>query len=210
MVNVRTHHVSEAAFGPLSLQDVELAALEGPVFESHTIAGLAGVDLFADRTVWWDLERYSVSLTPGGEAPVSDPCWQLVDSEWMRPWRVMVPVVIDGISGMAMLDTGAQKSVINNAFATAIGGERAIADEGITGIDGRSIDLMLVKVARASIGPWQWEQPPLQTAELAVFDRMGAPTNNFMLLGMDWLRGHRFVQDYRQQKVWLAVPGSSA
>ncbi|MBX9706575.1 MAG: retropepsin-like domain-containing protein [Caulobacteraceae bacterium] len=124
MVNVRTHHVSEAAFGPLSLQDVELAALEGPVFESHTIAGLAGVDLFADRTVWWDLERYSVSLTPGGEAPVSDPCWQLVDSEWMRPWRVMVPVVIDGISGMAMLDTGAQKSVINNAFATAIGGER--------------------------------------------------------------------------------------
>jgi hypothetical protein len=93
---------------------------------------------------------------------------------------------------------------LNRSFAEALAlGARVEPDGEITGVDGNPIPLMRGQIDNAQIGPWRWDNRELHVAELALFGRMGAPSEHFMLLGMDWLDGRRFAIDYGTEEVWL-------
>jgi hypothetical protein len=175
--------------------------MPGPTFESHSVIGLAGVDLFEGRRIFWDLAAMRVASAPSGGA-IGD-CWAPIESDWMRPWRVLAPVTVNGVQGMAMIDTGAERTIINSAFAEAIGPRETQLNGEIAGIDGRPIPLLRTTVDTAQIGVWSWDGQEIHIADLALFDRMGPSDQRYMLLGMDWLRGRRFVLDYGTEQVWI-------
>lgn len=194
------------AAGPVSLSDTTVPEVPAPEFESHDVVGLAGVDLLAERLTVWRPGTGCVGLMASGGHPGGEG-WVETKVEWLQAWKILVPVRIGDISGSALLDTGAQRTVLNRAFAqalelTATSGRLRAGGE-ISGLDGRPMRLFEADVSDAVIGPWTWGQATVNIGEMPVFSRLGDPERPLMVLGMDWLAGRPFAIDYGARKVWL-------
>lgn len=205
--SVRLFRVATLEAGPISLRDVTVPEIPAPGFDSHDIVGLAGVDLFADHLTVWRPAEGCVDILPSGPGPTGAG-WVETGADWMQAWKVLLPVQIDGVDGWALLDTGAQKTVLNTPFAEALGltaaSGRLRAGGEITGLDGRPLPLYQGEVAAAGTGPWTWSSMSVSIGALPVFSRLGDPTRPLMILGMDWLADRAFAVDYRTHQVWLA------
>lgn len=205
-VSVPLYRASVVRLGPLEKRNLVVAGVDGPVFEKHQIAGLAGVDLFDDRLMVWNLASMKVHAAPGSVTMPQANCWRKVTANWQRPWRILLSVTINGVPGQAMIDTGAQRSIVNNSYAQAmaLAVDRS-AGETISGIDGLPTPLALTVAPAAQVGEWRWNQMPLGVADLALFARMGPPQEHWMLLGMDWIRNRQFAINYSTQEIWQGV-----
>lgn len=203
---VHLYRLASLEAGPLILKDVTVPALPPPDFASHAVVGLAGVDLFGDRLAIW--QESCVAVAPSGGRPDGGG-WERAPSRWLRPWKVMLPLTLDGVEGWALLDTGAQHTVLNPAFAARLGLTRGRLRPGgeITGIDGRPLPLSEARVGSAQAGAWRWTQPALRVGDLPVFSRLGETDAALAILGMDWLAGRDFALDYGAQIVWQRPAG---
>jgi predicted aspartyl protease len=205
-MDVHLYRVASIEAGAVGLRDTVVPEIPAPEFESHAVTGLAGVDLLGERLTVWRPQDRCVDLSPSGGRPAGDG-WSVVEAVWLRPWKIMLPVRIAGRDGLALLDTGAQYSVLNSRFAEQLGlteaSGRLRAGGEIQGIDGRPLPLLQGDVAEASIGTWRWSNAAVRVAEMPVFARLGEPDAPLMILGMDWLAGRGFAVDYGAQKVWL-------
>lgn len=205
-MDIHVYRVADLRAGPLSLTDHLAAGLPDFGFESHAVAGLAGVDLFGERLTVWSPADGCVSVRPGGSTPEGEG-WTPVEAVWTRPWKIMLPVRIGGVDGWGLLDTGAQHTVLNPVFGARLGlaaGSDRVRDGGeIFGIDGRPMPLLAADVDAVSIGPWSWPSRGLKIGALPVFDRLGEADAPLAIIGIDWLAEREFAVDYATQKVWL-------
>ena len=130
--------------------------------------------------------------------------WTPVRTDWQRPWRILLPVRIGRTDGWALLDTGAQHTTLNPAFATALGLQTDALPSGgqITGVDGAPLELRQARIAAAQVGRWRWRAVSVKIGALPVFDRLGSPDQPMAILGVDWLGDRGFAIDYGARKVW--------
>lgn len=203
-VAVHFHRVRSMEAGPVRLRDAAVPSFPAPSFESHDVAGLAGVDLLANRLTVWTPGSGCVRIAAGG-TPLEGAAWKRIDAKWLRPWKIMLPVRIGGASGWGLLDTGAQYTTLNPVFARQAGLEVSRLRPGgsITGIDGRPMQLRQGEVADIAVGVWQWQHQGVRVGALPVFDRLGEAGDALAILGMDWLAPEGFAVDYSNQAIWL-------
>lgn len=203
-IPVHFHRATSVSAGPLILRDVALPSLPAPAFTSHDVAGLAGVDLFGDRLAIWTAGASCVEIAASGARPGASG-WRPVKAKWLRPWKIMLPLRIGDVTGWGLLDTGAQHSVLNPAFAEAIGLTRPqLTPAGsITGIDGREMPLVEGSVRHVAVGAWRWDARGVRVGDLPVFARLSEAGTNLAIIGMDWLASEGFAIDYGRQSVWL-------
>lgn len=203
-ITVSFRRVAAFEAGPVRLRGIVVPSLPAPDFDSHDVAGLAGVDLFEKRLAVWSLGGRCVDLKSSGSALPGDG-WRAVDARWLRPWKIMLPMRIGGVSGWALLDTGAQYTTLNPAFAERIGLTGAAVQPGgsIAGIDGRDLPLGEGEVRNVAIGPWHWNKRRIRVGALPVFGRLDAAGNHLAILGIDWLAAEGFAIDYGRQSLWL-------
>lgn len=203
-ITVQFHRVRTISAGPLTLRDVVVPTFPAPDFASHDVAGLAGVDLFSKQQAVWISGHHCVGIAKSGKAPGPGP-WRAVKANWLQPWKIMIPLQIDGVSGWGLLDTGAQFTVINPAFADAAGltSSRLLTSGTIAGIDGREMPLSQGQVRAVSIGPWRWSNRSVRVGSLPVFERLSAAGDKLAILGMDWLGSESFAVDYGKHELWL-------
>lgn len=205
-MDIHIYRVADLRAGPLALTDHLAAGLPDFGFESHAVAGLAGVDLFGDRLTVWSPASGCVRIGPGGAEPEGDG-WTPVQAVWTRPWKIMLPVRIGGVDGWGLLDTGAQHTVLNPSYAARLGlvadSDRVRPGGEIFGVDGRALPLLEADVEAVSIGPWAWPARTLKTGAMPVFDRLGEADAPLAIVGIDWLADREFAVDYKTQRVWL-------
>ncbi|HEY0622717.1 retroviral-like aspartic protease family protein [Sphingomonas sp.] len=203
-IAVHFHRVRSMEAGPVRLHDAVITAIPAPSFDSHDVAGLAGVDLLADRLTIWAPASGCVRVGAGGTRPAGGR-WRPVAAKWLQPWKIMLPLRIGDAGGWALLDTGAQYTTLNPAFARRAGLDptRLHAAGSIEGIDGRPLPLLQAEVGAVSLGPWQWKRRTVRVGALPVFDRLAGAGEALAILGMDWLTTEGFAVDYRNQSVWL-------
>ncbi|MBA3941242.1 MAG: hypothetical protein C0520_08545 [Sphingopyxis sp.] len=208
-ITVSFHRVAAFEAGPVRRHDIVIASLPAPDFDSHDIAGLAGVDLFPNRLVIWSPERRCVDVQASGSR-LPDGVWRAVDARWLRPWKIMLPIRIGRISGWALLDTGAQYTTLNPAFAKRIGLQDAALRPGgsITGIDGHELPLGEGEVRDVAIGPWHWNARHVRVGALPLFSRIDGAGDYLAILGVDWLASKGFAIDYGHQSLWLRESGA--
>jgi predicted aspartyl protease len=202
-ITVRYHQVASLDAGPLSLRRVALPSIDAPELTSHRIVGLAGTDLFGDRLTWWTPGSGCVTIAPGGRRPAGHG-WRRVAVNWVQPWKIMLPIRIGNADGWALLDTGAQYTTLNPAFATAAGIDPAKTRPAgsIAGIDGRELPLTEATVAGVQVGMWRWTSARVRVGNLPVFGRLAMAGDRLAILGMDWLEARGFAVDYRTKTVW--------
>ena len=205
-VDVHLFRMRSFRAGPLAADDLVVPGLAAPSFQSHDIAGLAGVDLFGRHMAIWRWDEACVQLAGSGLRPTGGG-WRQIPARWLQPWKIMLPMWIGNVYGWGLLDTGAQRTILSPGFARLIGLTAAHARGGqaISGVEGRETALAAHDVAKASFGQWRFGHATVSVAALPLFDRLGGMDAPVAVIGMDWIAGRSFAIDYGKQQVWQRV-----
>jgi predicted aspartyl protease len=205
--DVHLYRVPSLTAGPLSLANFTAPAITAPDLPGHAIVGLAGIDLFGEALAVWGERPGCVTIKATGARPGGDD-WRPVEVNWIRPWKIMLPVRINGVDGWGLLDTGAQHTVLNPAFAARLGLSGGQLSDGgeISGIDGRPMALSMATAEAVRVGEWAWTDRVLRIGDLPVFARLGEAEAPLAIIGIDWLGDRGFAIDYGAQRVWQRTP----
>jgi predicted aspartyl protease len=161
--------------------------------------GLLGADILLAFDMDIDVPGNTLTLYHARQCPDGRPPWQQqaieIPGVRARKDRLLVPFVLDGVDGTAILDTGAQGNVLGPAMASRLGlnsqtmaGDRTIRQHGIGPAE---VTAHVHRFNQLRIGP-----VTRQPAVLAVMDTEAGTGD--ALIGEDFLFGRR---------VWLAFKG---
>jgi predicted aspartyl protease len=210
-----TQNVRLQSFGIGGMEVLDQSVAVGPLPAAQGAAmnasGLLGADWFRDFDVELDLPHrrmalYQVEGCRGDYVPWPGPKVSVV-AEIYRRGLVILPAELDGQPITALLDSGANRSVVSTAAAERIGvGAAALArDRAGTafGVDGASLTTHDHRFGELRVGAARYASPTLNVSPLRV-------TVADMLLGLDWLRGNRVWIAYAARRVTIqpSPPGT--
>ena len=114
--------------------------------------------------------------------------------------RLLVPFELDGVAGMAVLDTGAQFSSISQSMAERIGlAKDAMATDRTVMAHGAAPDQVAVHIhlfREFRVGPAM-----MHTPELPVVPKVGGMGD--ALVGADFLQGRRVWLSFSTQRIFV-------
>lgn len=171
------------------------------------VDGIVGADSLVDAVLDIDLERSSVRAGQGLLPPRGDGWRTAAGVRWNGPLLSM-DARLGSRRVRAILDTGAQRSVGNEALRRSLGREALPAGMVepliLTGVDGSTQVASAVGAPALRTAGITFAAAPLWCADLPVFARWGYEKTPAMLLGMDRLaRVRRLVVDYARGQVWM-------
>lgn len=180
-----------------------------PRADGVPLAGILGVDVMGAYVVDIDYARGRFALLPAdtdakallGEGAVP------VNARRNEVGFLYLPVRIGTAAGIAVLDTGARKTIVNWAFARAAGidpDHNGLKPDGV--IQGATNNP--VSARRGVLGPVELGgsvRPDfsLRVGDLPVFKVFELDRQPAMILGIDLLEGGRVVVDYPNSTVWF-------
>jgi predicted aspartyl protease len=186
--------VRRIAFAPLSIDDGN-----GPIAD-----GLLGADILLAFDLDIDVPGHTLTLYDRRVCPRPKPSWpegaDEITDVGIRRDRLVLPVVLDGVSGTALLDTGAQGNLIGPSFAARLGlTEQAMAGDPIVnqrGVGSGTTSARLHRFRLLQVGPIATTDPTIAVmpGDVGIGD---------MLIGEDVLRRHRVWLSFRPPQVFV-------
>jgi predicted aspartyl protease len=173
----------------------------------NLVDGLLGADILLAFDIDLDLPAQEMTLyLPRSQCPDAPPPWEqayvAVNGISTRQHRLLLPFELNGVSGTAVLDTGAQISSISRQMAERIGLLDAdLADDRTVMAHGAAPDQVPVRIHRFSdfrVGPTETHAPTLPVVPMS--SGMGDA-----LVGGDFLRGRRVWLSFSTRRV-LVTP----
>ncbi|CAH0066413.1 MULTISPECIES: aspartyl protease family protein [Stenotrophomonas] len=182
-----------------SALQADLGSLSGG--DDPAIDGLVGNDLTARWDTRWDFARGELSLSRTGTLRFDDDSCQanaLQDrTEGLRDFG-FITLTLDGtnVAAVAVVDTGAAQTVLNNAAAHALGLRTDGSDprlrkrsKGTEGLGGKPHPTWLYTLPGMRSTAWQHPAMEVRISELPVFKAIGLDTRPALILGADAMRG---------------------
>lgn len=174
------------------------------------IAGIVGADMLMGRLTAMDTGCETVSLMPRSTNPrqISGPSGTLTKAGSIKNGKQLtLPVTVNGITGVATLDSGARTTMINNIFAKA-----AKIEPGSTAFhDGPPARGAVQTPIPSRIGPigtvrfsgMTQRNVVARVVDLPVFDDAGYAKGHAFNIGLDMLHNMRITIDYSARLVWM-------
>ncbi|WP_286070084.1 aspartyl protease family protein [Stenotrophomonas sp. 57] len=182
-----------------SALQADLGSLSGG--DDPAIDGLVGNDLTARWDTRWDFARGELSLSRTGTLRFDDDSCQanaLQDrTEGLRDFG-FITLTLDGtnVAAVAVVDTGAAQTVLNNAAAHALGLRTDGSDprlrkrsKGTEGLGGKPHPTWLYTLPGMRGTAWRQPAMEVRISELPVFKAIGLDTRPALILGADAMRG---------------------
>ena len=118
------------------------------------------------------------------------------------------PVTINGVTGTAVLDSGARRSVINRKFAAAAGVDLQSLqpDAPLYGATGVEQEMRHGHLGTLELGERAWSDLSGTVADLAVFEAFGVADEPAMILGLDFLASGAMLVDFPAMMVCITRP----
>ena len=169
------------------------------------VDGLLGADILLAFDIDLDLPAHLVTFYRARrECPDALPPWQgpyiAISGVATRRDRLVLPFRLDGVSGTAVLDTGAQVSSISGTMAQRMGlGAADMASDRTVMAHGASPDQVPVHIHRfreLSVGP-----AVMQAPVLPVVPMVGGMGDG--LIGADFLRGRRVWLSFSTHRIFV-------
>jgi predicted aspartyl protease len=219
--------IGELEIGGITRQNLRLLVAGGRD-RDEGIAVLLGEDFFQKFDVEFDLAHNAVRLyQPAGCSDSSLAYWASGGASEVEikavdagPPQIVFMVKINGHPVSALLDSGAESSLLNMSDATAAGitpetaGVVPIGKVG--GLGRKSVTTWLGTFQSVAIGNEIVRDAALPFADLykdatyapmGSFIRQRADTLQPMLLGVDFLRAHRVLVVHSQRKIYFTYGG---
>lgn len=188
-------------------QSFVTAPLARTFHEEPPVAGLLGANYLSDFDVELDLPEQRMTLwqvhgCAGDFAFQGVPHWRLPLRRYQRA-RMVATVQIDGQTLSALIDWGANATVLNQAAAARIGvtPQMLEADPGghSNGADRNEIEFHLHRFAEIRIGNGVFHQARIQVAPIHIGDAD-------MLLGIDYASVRRLWLSYATGQLFVVPP----
>jgi predicted aspartyl protease len=165
--------------------------------------GLLGADILLAFDLDIDLPGHTLTLYKRRICPDPEPPWPSVEVPRVdiKKDRLLVPITLDGAEGTAILDTGAQGSLVGSDLARRLGltPEQMSSDPPITarGVGPGSMHAWMHQFQLLRIGTIGIGQPrvPVMLDQVGVGD---------MLIGEDVLQGHRIWLSFRPAEMFIS------
>lgn len=187
--------------------DRDLTLAVGPAVSpgSTRLAGILGADILSAYDVDIDFGQNSVSLmTIAGCSGVFVPWTSPVMAiPAIRPLQtlMLIPVRIDHTVMLALLDTGANLSIITATGMQKLGLTQASISDGrpqkISGIGPETVTAWLHRFDQLHIGTESDQDIPLWVAPIHILPIID------MIIGLDWLHRHRIWISYATNQVFM-------
>jgi predicted aspartyl protease len=213
---VTTQNVRLQSFGIGGMERLDqsyaVAALPSLSMSGYQAAGVLGVDWLSEFDVDLDLPQrrmtlYRVQGCVGDYLPWHGPRTTLPAFRYGRG-LMLLAVTLDGIPLRALLDSGAQRSVVAEAAAARAGADAAAlaGDPGgrSVGADGNVQGVHSHRFATLEVGPAQFRGVRLAVSPL--HSSIGVD----MLLGLDFLRTHEVWIAFQDRRVFVRPAASPA
>ncbi|MBS1102501.1 aspartyl protease family protein [Gluconobacter sp. Dm-62] len=197
-----THHLGKL---PLGAGTMAVGVLPGSPMITPPVFGLLGADVLADYDLEFDVPHQRLILWHvhlGSHVCQQPPAWI---GHWTTipvhriSGRLTVPFTLDGLSGTALLDSGARSHIVSTDFAHRLGltdDELALDPGGMTsGVDLRERQYHWHHFKRFELGGTAWTRPVLTVAP--VHDQAD------MLLGSDWFAHHEIWLSYATKQLFF-------
>jgi hypothetical protein len=178
--------------------------------------GNVGMDILGDIDLDIDMPDGRITLHRGQLCPGEGPPWNADAVEvptvarmgrdmpaTARPRVLLVRMELDGVPALALLDTGAGRTVVSKAFAAKLGIGDAQLDQGprlrLVGLSLDQGEGRTWQFREARLGGAVYRAPTMIVADLhdADFD---------MVVGMDFLARHRVWISYGARRIFVAQP----
>ncbi|GAB5458881.1 MAG: hypothetical protein Hens3KO_19110 [Henriciella sp.] len=118
---------------------------------------------------------------------------------------IFIPIKINGKRGRALIDTGANSSFINGAFADLANvRERPELSQYLVGVDLEETPVRIVRLRRLMLGEYRLKNFDLLASDPEMFTALGLEDEPVMLLGLNVLRHFRLQIDREKREVWLS------
>ena len=123
---------------------------------------------------------------------------------------LIVGAMVDGVAVKALIDTGANQTILNGKLRDALG-----LAEGQPGVTTGKLALTDAKMLKTHIGPivldrTRWESLEVQAGDLPLFKALGLSEAPAMVLGNDALKQVRLFVDYAGDRIYLTRPAAPA
>ena len=177
-------------------------------FGDHPPDGLLGMDFLSNFDVELDLRTGEGVLYNARNCPSARPDWGVRTNALVFPptassGRLAVETELDGNKLIAILDTGAQRTIVATATARRLGvteqmqaNDRQIVGRGVAAQDA---PMRVHRFASLRFGGEDIPNPDLPVAELA-------STASDMLLGMNYLRNRKLWISASSRRVHISAP----
>nr|HEX4313510.1 retroviral-like aspartic protease family protein [Kofleriaceae bacterium] len=207
--DVALSRVASLAVDGHTIRDVTALTLPDRA-DAPQLGGVVGFDVMAGQLAVLDLGCGTAALVPVTSAPavVGDRA-QLVTAGGIPDGRQLtLPVTIDGVTGVAILDSGNRATIINTAFAVAAGRDPASSafhdTDPVRGASRQGVTARVGVVGTVAFAGVVRRDATARVADIPAFDGMGLSHVPAMLLGLDLLRGTRLSVDVSARRFWLA------
>tara|TARA_R110000772_G_C13256359_1_gene434973 strand:- start:73 stop:1059 length:987 start_codon:yes stop_codon:yes gene_type:complete len=118
-------------------------------------------------------------------------------------------VKLNGVKGLALIDTGSSISYVNSQFAEAAGARpNDEKTKTIRGITGGNVAIRVATARKFTLGHHRVTGPDLLVADPALFAHLGMADEPAMVLGLDYLSIFRVQLDRRRGYLVLGIAGS--
>jgi predicted aspartyl protease len=195
--------------GMLSVGDVWMQSERLPVVADAFggADGLLGIDGLQDRRIYIDFRADYVDISRSRNRRVARGFIALPFLEFDREHLLMVDARVGGVDVLAVLDTGAQATVGNEALRAALRRQVARNSRGEDEIHGATGDIQTGRGARVSpirLGDLQIRDAHVTFGELHIFSLWDLTDRPALLVGMDILGlVDTLVIDYRRREVHI-------
>jgi predicted aspartyl protease len=199
----------------LTAGEIEVRGGQLPVVEPRVFAGADGIfgaDAFARGCLYVNFSQASVSILDSACPRVGD-AWETLKIELRFGGLPVARAKVGNVSVIAIIDTGAERSLGNRALLAAAGLERAVEDPSThrqvfaatsQAVSGNIIDAPPVKLGGIDVGNLR-----VVFGDFEVFRMWGADQVPAILLGMDVLGASQALMvDYRRRELRLLPQGS--
>ncbi|HGM5882885.1 TPA: pepsin/retropepsin-like aspartic protease family protein [Stenotrophomonas maltophilia] len=189
--------------------------------DDPAIDGLVGNDLTARWDTRWDFVRGELSLSRAGTLHFDDDSCQanaLPDrAEGLRDFG-FITLTFGGtnIAAVAVVDTGAAQTVLNDAAARALGLRTDGSDprvrvrsKGTEGLGGKPHPTWLYTLPGLRSAGWQHPAMEVRISELPVFKAIGLDKRPTLILGADAMRGGQVDISTEAARICLHRPTAS-
>jgi predicted aspartyl protease len=193
-----------------------LTGLQAPALRAAHIGadGMLGVDSLRNQRVVFDFERQEMRLSRSISQDDRWPQDTIVVTAQTRLGRmVLADATVDGQRVRAIVDTGSQITVGNEALRRRLVGRGRIDPNmmlEVTSVTGATAQLNYTVTQRLRIGGARISNLPIAFGSIELFRQLGLEDRPAILLGMDALQLFRRVSiDFGARRVRL-VPGPTS
>ena len=120
---------------------------------------------------------------------------------------IFMPIKINGAKGLALLDTGAERSFVNHAYARRA---KSIPDEydeeRMQGSDLSTKTAHLHTFRNFEVGDFEIPKSRIPVLRTDLFEELGYADTPMMVLGMDFLKHFRVQIDRRRKRITFVQP----